>query len=67
MAQLKTKNYPALAAEWPQLLEDVVELIVDAVIERKISWNKVFILYNLSLKLFNKLLIEIWNLQLIFF
>jgi hypothetical protein len=43
MAQLQTKHCFSFGTVWPQLVYHIVEFIVYAVIEGKISWNEILV------------------------
>lgn len=65
MAEFKAEDGLASRAIGPQILEDVVELIVDAVVEGEVARDEVLVLENLGLKLLYFLLVEVGSLQLI--
>ena len=63
MAQLQTEDGLAFVAVGPQLVYDVVELVVDAMIEGKVTRNKVFVPDDFYLEFLNHLLVEVRNLE----
>lgn len=63
MAQLQTEDGLAFVAVGSQLVYDVVELVVDAMIEGKVTRNKVFVPDDFYLEFLNHLLVEVRNLE----
>lgn len=66
MAEFQAEDGLASRTIRPQLLEDVVELIVDAVVEGEVAGDEVLVLKHLGLKLLYFLLVKVGSLQLVF-
>lgn len=64
VAEFEAEDGPAPGAVGPQLLEDVVELVVDAVVEGEVARDEVLVPQHLPLELLDLLLVEVGRLQL---
>jgi hypothetical protein len=49
-----------------KLFENIVEFIINAVVKRKVTWEKILILQHFSFKLLDHLFVEIGDLERIF-